>query len=821
MPGTNRFLFGSFRLDPADRRLCRGDDDVALRPKTLAVLLHLVERAGRLVTKDELLDAVWPDTEVSDTVLKISIRELREALQDNAKAPQFIETEHRAGYRFIGAVSTDNLPLELTTFVGRQDDVATVGRMLLEHRFVTLTGPGGVGKSRLALRVARGLVSEYRDGVWWVELASLPDSRFVGQTVASALGVRNAADGGFELSLQRQLRTQQLLLVLDNCEHVLDVCATLVSGLLRRCEEVKILATSREPLRNSGERIWSVRPLSYPEAGPASAADVANCEAVRLFVDRAAAVDAEFTATDGNARALAEICQRLDGIPLAIELAATRIRALPVEQIAQRLDRSFELLSRGNRGGLPRHQTLAATIDWSVGLLAGAEQALFVALAVFAGGWTLEAAEFVCAAVVSEAEDVECEGAVNVLVRLVEKSLVVTSTSEPAADRRYRFLETVRQYARARFLADSPTAAALQERHARFYLEFAEAIEPHVNTASRQIVIRRIDAEHDNLRAAIDWGLRHNPDLALRLAGYLRWFWFHAGYWTEGRGWLNDALAASANRHDAVPAVVRAKALLGAGVLAWTQGDRASARRALEESVAVARARGDEHLLAEGTHFLANEILAEGDARTARSLADESIALYRRLNCDSFGLSVTLATAGIAAMALEDYGVARAVLEESAAIAREAGDKWALSLPLRNLGIVAFRLGEISQASSFLRDSLIVLRDLREKWFVSRCFETMAAIAAVQGDGERSARLFGAGEILRQEVGASVLPAYRLDYDRGVAALRCSLSEEAIHTAWKAGQTMTLDEALRYALDEENGALREPDRRSGRALDQK
>ena len=377
-----------------------------------------------------------------------------------------------------------------------------------------------------------------------------------------------------------------------------------------------------------------------------------------------------------------------------------------------------------------------------------------------------------------------------------------------AVDGRYRFLETVRQYARAKLLADPGRATGLQERHGRFYLRFAEAIEPEVNTASRATVVARIDREHDNLREAMEWGLRHDPGLALRLGASLRWFWFHRGYWTEGRGWLDEALAASERLQDPVHAMPRAKALLGAGVLAWTQGDRAHARRRLEDSVVLARALENQHLLAESTHFLANEILAVGDARTARSLAEESVALYRRVGLDRFGLAVTLATTGIAAMALEEYGVARAALEESAAVAREAGDKWALSLPLRNLGIVAFRQGEMSQATSFLRESLIVLRDLREKWFVSRCFETMAAIAALQGDWNRSARLFGAGEILREAVGASVLPAYRPDYDRGLAALRGALREEELQTAWESGRTMTLDDAFRYALDEEKAPLR-------------
>jgi tetratricopeptide (TPR) repeat protein len=399
------------------------------------------------------------------------------------------------------------------------------------------------------------------------------------------------------------------------------------------------------------------------------------------------------------------------------------------------------------------------------------------------------------------------------LAVLVEKSLLQQQSDDLSGPCFY-MMGTIREYALERLRAEEEDGP-WPRRHADYYRALAEQAEPELKGAGQLAWLARLEQEHDNLRAAEAW-LRDQGDWegAGRLAGAIRQFWVAHSHLTEGRERIETVLT----RADQLTPQVRAKAFHGAGVLAWTQGDRASARRTLEESVAVARARGDEHLLAEGTHFLANEILADGDARTARSLADESIALYRRLNCDSFGLSVTLATAGIAAMSLEDYGVARAALEESAAIAREAGDKWALSLPLRNLGIVAFRQGEISQASSFLRDSLIVLRDLRERWFVSRCFETMAAIAAVQGDCERAARLFGAGEILRQEVGASVLPAYRPDYDRGVAALRSSLSEEAIHTAWKAGQTMTLDEALRYALEEGNTARRSRSRPEGRGV---
>ena len=792
-------LFSPFRLDPANQRLSRGEEVIPLRPKSFAVLKYLVEHVGTLITKNELLDAVWPATAVSDTVLKTSIREIRDALGDVAKTPRFVETAHRSGYRFIADAMTDNLPIELTPLIGRDHEVGLIRRLLQNARLLTLTGPGGVGKTRLALRAAADLMSASREGVWWVDLAPLSDPLLVPQSVARVLDVREQPGRDLMASLQHHLRTKEVMLVLDNCEHVTDASAELAHGLLRTCPGVRILATSREPLGVSEECVWTVPALAYPDlAQLPSIAGLPSYDAVRLFVERATAVQPDFQLTPENARFVAEICYRLDGIPLAIELAAPRVRALTIEQIAEHLNDSFHVLARRSRTEVPRHQTLRATIDWSYRLLSSEERRLFNSLAVFAGGWTLEAAQAVCASSIGAPNETEENGLLDVLVRLVDKSLVIAGGQTTPA-RRYRLLETVRQYARQK-LVDAGDVVEIQRRQAGYFLQFAEQIEPRINTASRGAWLAQLDAEQDNLRIALHWAMRDEPETALRLSGSLWWFWFHQGYWREGRAWLEQALVSAAE--EPTPAARRAKALLGSGVLAWAQGDRAAARARLEESVALWRTLDDEHSLAEAVHFLATEMMAQGDAGVARTLAASSVEMFRRNPLDRFGLAVTLATLGIAEMTLENFSAARRDLEESAAISRAIGDNWALALPLRNLGIVAFRQGDYLEAAKLLRETLLILRDLKEKWFISRSLETMAEILALQGDCGRAARLFGAGEALREAVGASVLPFYRADYDSGVEAIRKGVGEDALRANWSEGRTMTLDEAIKCALAE-------------------
>ena len=805
MPAEKQVVFTPFRLDAANRRLYRGEEVIPLRPKAFAVLKFLVERPGRTVSKDDLLDAVWPDTAITDTVLKVCVRELRGALSDDPKTPRFIETVHRSGYRFIAEVTTNNLPVYLNSFVGRSREIDEVRRLLGETRLLTLVGVGGSGKTRLAACVAVDPTSNREDGVWWVDLAPLSDPGLVPQTIAATLGLREQLGRPLIHTLVQHLRDKHLCLVLDNCEHLIESCAALASDLLRACAGLTILATSREPLSIAGETAWTVPPLALPDPQrDATPGEVMESEAVCLFIERARAAHPSFAPTDQAASALARVCRHLDGIPLAIELAAPRVKTLTVDQIAARLENCLSFLTGGGRTEAARHQTLRAAIDWSYDLLSGKERTLLGRLSVFAGGWSLEAAEAICVG-----ERIERDDTLDLLAHLIDKSLVVFDDRDGGGGARYRMLETVRQYARARLEASAETES-VRRLHAGYFRKLAEDLEPTINTRERATRLAEVETEHDNLRGALRWALESGEvPTAQRLCGALWWFWFHRGYRNEGRRWLEEAIATDTGRVDTGAA--RAKALVGAGVLAWTQGDRSAARERLEQSVTIWRELDRRRPLAEALHFLANEMLAQGHADKARALAEESISLYRCEGSDEFGLAVTLATLGIAAMAEEQYTAARAALEESASISRRMEDNWALALSVRNLGIVAFRQGDHSGAIRFLTESLVVLRDLDEKWFISRSLETLATVLAIDGDSCAAARLFGAGEALREAVGASVLPVYRPDYDRGLEALRRRLGNANLRELWSEGRAMTVEQAVAYALVEAQSVRRTAD----------
>ena len=443
----SQVTFGPFRLDRPNRRLHRGVSVIPLRPKAFAVLDYLVARAGRLVTKDQLLAAVWPDTAVTDTVLKVCVREIRDALGDDPDAPHFVETAHRLGYRFISQISQTNLPARLSSLVGRQREITEIAHALEASRLLTLVGAGGSGKSRLALEVAGSVEEKFEDGVWWVDLAPLSDESFVPQAVASALGVREQPGQRLTQTLVRFLATREVLLVVDNCEHVIGASASLLQDLLQAAPRTRVLATSREPLRIDGERIWLVPPLSLPESQDALPPDRAlEYEAVRLLAERAEAALPSFVLSPSNCQSAVEICRRLDGIPLAIELAAARVRVLSLEQIAARLHDCFRVLGAGHRTEVPRHQTLRAAIDWSYDLLTEAERRMLRRLSVFVDSFTVEAAEHLVAGFETNRADV-----FDIMSHLIDKSLVFV-TEQEGPDVRYRLLETVRQYAHEKLL---------------------------------------------------------------------------------------------------------------------------------------------------------------------------------------------------------------------------------------------------------------------------------------------------------------------------------------------------------------------------------
>jgi non-specific serine/threonine protein kinase len=708
-----------------------------------------------------------------------------------------------------------NLPLHRTSFVGREAELAAVEAALAAHRLVTLTGPAGVGKTRLALRVAADLLAAHPDGVWLAELGGLADPGLVPQAVAVAAGVREERGRPLAATLADALRPRRLLLVLDNCEHLLGACAALADGLLRAGPGVRVLATSRAPLGAGGEALYPVPPLGLPPAGdpaPAGRVRADQAEAVRLFAARAAAARPGFAVTAANAAAVAQICRCLDGLPLALELAAARVRGLAVGDLASLLEDRFRLLTGGSRTAPPRHQTLRAAVDWSYALLTAPERALFARLAVFAGGFTLAAAEAMGADPGAPADQHQ-QGAgpggpdvLGLLLGLVDRSLVV---AEPLPDgtTRYRLLETLRQYAREALEA-SGGAAAARARHAEYFLAAAEAAvgaaELPLFGPERAAVGGRLGAERHDLRAALAWLLERGDGAeCLRLALALVPFWFEYSQ-SEGQRWLEELLARSGD----APAALRAGATTAAGHLAWSRGDYDRARALHEAAVALAREQEDRRILAAALDGLgwAIGLGAGGDAGRAAALLGEALELRRELG-DGRGVASALSAIGMVAQFRGEPERAVALVWEGLALSRrlgpEAGQIGQIALGLRRLGLLAYLQGQPDRAEGLVRQALAQYRDLApHPRSIAVCLVVLACVASAQGRARRAARLFGAAErgpdaYLRQVIPSS---RYRDAYDRAVAAARARLGEGVFAAAWAAGGAMALEDAVAYAL---------------------
>ncbi len=682
----------------------------------------------------------------------------------------------------------NNLPRQLTGFIGREREMAEVQRLLTTTCLLTLTGTGGAGKTRLALQIAADVLEGYPDGVWLAELAALSDPALVPQIVATALGVREVPGQPMLETLLHYLQRKKLLLVLDNCEHLVAACAQLVGALLRTCPNLRILATSREVLGIQGEIAWLVPSLSLPDRRQLpSLEQLTQFEAVRLFVERAAAVKPSFTLTSENAAPVAAVVQRLDGIPLAIELAAARVPALSVDQIAARLDDRFRLLTHGSRASLPRQQTLRAALDWSYQLLTEREQRLLQRFAVFAGGWTLEAAEAVCGGDGIEEFDV-----LDLLTQLVFKSLVLTD--EQNGEIRYRFLETVRQYGLER-LEESGVTEAIRKRHRDWYLGLAERAEPELLGVKQAAWFDQLEAEHDNLRAALKCSIESGePEAGMRLAGAVWRFWYVRGYIGEGRGWLEAALSGRSGMSG--PFV--AKALMAAGGLAFVGGDYVQGRRLYEDSLAMWRELGDRRQIAYLLSNLGFLTSSQGDQAAARNLLEESLAIRREI-ADTRGAATSLNNLGLVLYRTGDLAGARALFNEASAIWREFGDKQHIAMALANLGLVASGQGEYPLARSFYEECVAIRQALGDKQGIAYTLEGFAGLAVAQGQGKRAARLLGGVESLREAIRAPVAPANQADHDRKVSAARSALGEQAFAAAWAEGRAMTLEQAISEA----------------------
>jgi non-specific serine/threonine protein kinase len=684
--------------------------------------------------------------------------------------------------------------LELSSFVGRGKELAEVKRLLENNRLLTLTGSGGCGKTRLALAAASELVERFDDGVWLVELAPLVDPPLVPQAMASTLGVREQPGRSPTETLSHYLRTRKVLLVLDNCEHLVEACAELAEALLHSCPELLILATSREALGITGEVAWLVPSLSLPDLRHMPAVEsLPQYESARLFVERVLAVKPSFTLTERNAVAVAQVCYRLDGIPLAIELAAARAKVLPVEQIADRLDDSFVLLSAGGRTAMPRHRTLHATMDWSYELLLDEERILFRRLPVFAGGFTLEAAESVCTGAGLERDEV-----LELLSHLVDKSLVIMR--EEGGEGRYRLLETVRQYGREK-LSESDEAEQFRDRHAGYYLALAEEAEPELKGARQVAWLELLEQEHDNLRAAMAWLLgRGELEEAARLGWALWLFWGIRAHFAEGRRWME--LALSARGRVAMPASARAKALYVAGMMANYQGEHRSAEPLVEESLELFKELEDKPGTAWALSNASFAALGQGHHQRATTLIEESVHLFLEVE-EKWGAAIQLCFLAVAWRDRGDHGRAKRLAERGLALSREVGERQASSAALYTLATLAQAEGDHERARDLFEEGLTVSAELGNEADVAHCLEGLASIAGAEGSIARAACLWGAEEALLEKIEAAVytyVPHRSLHRSR-VATARARLGEEAFATAWAEGRAMSLEQAMEYALD--------------------
>jgi predicted ATPase/class 3 adenylate cyclase len=834
-----------------------GDNYVGLdvhRAARIAAAGH----GGQVLLSQTTRDLVEADLPEGAALRDLGAHRLKD-LQRPEQLSQLVLPDLPADFPPLNALDRHrhNLPVQLTSFVGRERELAELTPLLLASRLLTLTGPGGTGKTRLALSLAADVLERFADGVWLVELAPLADPTLVPHSVAATLGVREQPGQPILETLLDALRPKTLLLLLDNCEHLIATCAQMAETLLRAAPSVRILASSREALGIAGETAYRVPSLPLPDPvqpGHQRALDLAALaqnDCVRLFVERAAATYISFRLTATNARAIAQIGRRLDGIPLALELAAARTRVFPPNQIVARLDDRFRLLTGGSRTALPRHQTLLALIDWSHDLLSEAERVLLRRLSVFAGGWSLEAAQAVCG-------DGLGEDVLEMLANIAEKSLVEVDASLDATEARYRFLETIRQYARDKLLA-SGEAEQVRDRHLEYFVQFAEEAEPRLRGAEQLAWLERIEQEHDNLRTALAWAVESGKrERALRLAGALYYFWELRGYWSEGQRWVDDALALSARQQrgpaaagavgeSGIPtrgeAALRAKALYGAARMHFgAQLDMADSRTLVEESLRLWRELDDKWWTAVALEHIAFVLFAE-DIQTSTARVEEGVSLAREVE-DRWPLALCLMRLAYA-VAVTDVAAAWRILEEWVAVARGVGDKSVLSMGLGGMAPFYWLEGNLAAAASAAEEALGEARAIGSvvQVFLSLfmliftaclqgdlatareyCVQVVAytretgasqwlllgllgfgTVACFGGQAERGVRLLASAETPMRQRGldpSKLGPGFMV-IGQALERARAQLGP-AFELAWAEGQQMTLEQALALATDDDS-----------------
>jgi predicted ATPase/DNA-binding CsgD family transcriptional regulator len=725
-----------------------------------------------------------------------------------------------------------NLPAHLPSLIGRDEMLSEVADRVLKEGLLTLAGTGGSGKTRLAISVAASVLDDFPDGVWLAELAPLADPELVPSLVATSVGVREQTGRPIRDTLIDELRSRSLLLVLDNCEHLVDVCATLAADLLRSCPGLRILATSREPLRIASERVVLVPPLAAPNAGQeATIEELSTNPAVRLFMERAQAVQPALSLTPETRRAIAGICARLEGLPLALELAAARTRVLPPEQIMARLDDAFRLLVGGSRAAAARHQTLKATLDWSFQLLDRNAQQGFESLAVFAGGFDLEAAE----AMWSSGRGGDFDP-LEMLTGLVDRSLVVAQPRDGSM--RYRLLEPVRQYAEQR-LTERGAWEASRTRHARYFQELAAKAEHGLQGAAQELWVARLELEHDNLRAVLRRCLDAGEgETTLRISSALLHFWRHRGYRNEGRRWLEEALAAG----GAVAPAIQANAVQTAAQMAYAVGDYQGARTHLETAVRLFKQLDNRAGLGTALPFYGRLL-----ARTAQTPAEyehgkatlwDAIRINREIG-DHWWAGMSMLLLGNSTWEHIELEEATVVLEEAEALLRQNGEGHLHGHVILQLGGVTRDQGDLDRAQQLIEQSLVRSRAIQcldgtaeALYFLAgltrqredatlaakhaveclllkhrlgntaemlACVELLGGLECDQRHPERAVRLFAAASKLREGIGLPRPPTLRLGFERDVAGARAALSAPAFNRAWAAGESLNVDQLVEYA----------------------
>jgi predicted ATPase/class 3 adenylate cyclase len=734
-----------------------------------------------------------------------------------------------------------NLPAQLTSFIGRDREIAEARKLFSSTRILTFIGPGGTGKTRLSLQVAAEQIPELKDGVWLIELAQLAEGTYVLSNIASTFHLRELQGVPLLDTVTDYLRGKQLLLVLDNCEHLIETCARLSDHFLHACPKLKMITSSREALGIDGETVYRVPSLSLPEAveDPQETEDLTHdllrYEATQLFTERARKANPQFALTKDNASSVTRICQQLDGIPLAIELAAARVKMFTPQQIAERLGDRFKLLTDGSRTALPRQQTLRALIDWSYVTLNEMEQDVLRRLGVFSGGWTFEAAE----SVVGEIE------AMDGLSGLVNKSLV--NVEEKDGESRYRYLETIRQYAMEKLL-ESGDAVDARTRHLAHFREVGRRADENFGTVQRPLWVNRLEVEHDNIRSALGCALESDPESALRMVSSLAMFWLSRSYLTEGCNWCQAALSRAESVSLAGPHIdrTRAEAYTALAMLSVNRGDHHPGQIAAQKAVALARQLDDKLTLVHALNFLGFTWAFLGDAELAFQALHESEDLCRKL-----GNSQELANVlqALAYVTMEVHGPEAAeqlqsFMEESLALSRgsvdpeaavrtegvlarlafyrgdlqearkhadlmldlhrEQGDQLSVTGHQSEMAHVARQLGNYEEALALYRETLPEWQEIGHRGAVAHQLECFAFIAKAQEEGERAVKLMSAAEALRRGSSSQRTPQERIEYDRELAGLRAGMDEKAFNSLWAEGQSMNMEQAIDLALGEKD-----------------